>query len=340
MFRLPLSVCEASLGAQLKGDDLDLARVSIDTRTLQPGDVYVAIRGDQFDGHRFISDAIAKGASAIVADKHFDVNANGIAKDSASNFASTPVLHVEDTRHALGGIASLWAAGHQVPTIALTGSNGKTSVKEMLASILGQVGPTLATHGNLNNDIGVPLTLLSLTSEHQYAVVEMGANHVGEIQTLSEMTQPDVALITNIGQAHIEGFGSEEAIAAAKSEIFSGVSRGGFGVVNVDDRFASTMLDAADGLSIRTFGFSEDADVRGLEPASGMSAGFARTTLEMKTLDQSWVTPFSLLGRHNLMNAIAATAAAQCLDVQRESIIAGLTTMQASGWPIAKHPRH
>lgn len=324
MFRLPLSECAAAMGAQLKGDDLDLTQVSIDTRTLNRGDVYVAIRGAQFDGHRFIADAIAKGASAVVADKHFDVNANGIVSDGSD----TPVLHVEDTRHALGGIASLWAAGHQVPTIAITGSNGKTSVKEMLASILGELGPTLATRGNLNNDIGVPLTLLSLTSEHQYAVIEMGANHAGEIKYLSDMTQPDVAVITSIGQAHVEGFGSVEAIADAKSEIFSGVCSGGFGVVNIDDPFASTMLEAADGLSMRTFGFSEDADVRGVESDATRFAGFGRTNLTIKTLDQTWTTPFALLGRHNLMNALSATAAAQCLDVQRESIIAGLKAIK------------
>ncbi len=324
MFRLPLSVCADSIGAQLKGDDLELTSVSIDTRTLKPGDVYVAIRGDRFDGHRFIDDAIAKGAAAIVADNQFDVSAAGIVTGAAD----TPVLQVGDTRDALGGIASLWAAGHQVPTIAITGSNGKTSVKEMIASILSQVGSTLSTRGNLNNDIGLPLTLLSITSEHQYVVVEMGANHVGEIKTLSDMTQPDVALITSIGCAHLEGFGSVKAIAAAKSEIFSGVCPGGFGVINLDDRFAPVMLEAADGLATRTFGFSEEADVRGVEPELGGLAGFGRTNLTIKTLDQSWVTPFSLLGRHNLMNALAATAAVQCLDIQRESIIAGLNAIQ------------
>lgn len=325
MFRLPLSTCAASLNAQLKGDDIDLRNVSIDTRTMEPGDVYVAIRGDQFDGHRFIDDALAKGASAIVADASYDVDAQGIKTGSGV----TSVLQVADTRHALGGIASLWAEGHQVPTIAVTGSNGKTSVKEMLASILNQQGPTLATKGNLNNDIGVPLTLLSLRDEHRYAVVEIGANHVGEIRGLSAMTQPDVAVVTNIGAAHIEGFGSVDAIAQAKSEIYSGVCRGGFGVVNLDDRYATQLIDAADGLSTRTFGFGEDADVQGVEPSYAGGKVFGRSSFQMRTLDQVWSTPFSLLGRHNIMNALAATAAAQCLDIQRESIVAGLKAMEA-----------
>lgn len=321
MVRLPLSVCSAELGAQLTGDDVDISTVSIDTRKLAAGDVYVAIRGEQFDGHQFVNDAIAKGARAVVVDRSFDA--------STCAHSDTSVLQVSDTRRALGGIASLWAKGHQVPTIAVTGSNGKTSVKEMLASIFGQLGPTLSTVGNLNNDIGVPLTLLSLRPEHQYAIVEMGANHVGEIQQLTDMVQPDVAVVTNIGAAHIEGFGSVEDIANAKSEIYSGVCSGGFGVINADDRFASVLEEAADELSIRTFGFHEDADVRGIECSAEKSYGFGRSQLQLATLDQTWSTPFSLLGQHNVMNALAATAAAQCLDVQRDSILTGLATMQA-----------
>jgi len=325
MFRLSLSQCAEALDAQLKGVDTDLKNVSIDTRTMQHGDVYVAIRGDQFDGHRFIDDAIAKGASAIVADASYGVSAEGVTTKSGA----TSVLQVADTKLALGGIASLWAEGHQVPTIAVTGSNGKTSVKEMLASILNRVGPTLATKGNLNNDIGVPLTLLSLREKHRYAVIEMGANHAGEIGTLSKMTQPDVAVVTNIGTAHIEGFGSIDEIAQAKSEIFSGVSLGGSGVVNIDDHYASQLIDAADGLSIRTFGFSEDADVQGIESTDEPAKGFGRSSFQLQTLDQIWSTPFSLLGRHNVMNALAATAAVQCLDIQREAIVAGLKRMVA-----------
>ncbi len=321
MFRLPLSVCSAQLGAQLVGDDVDISTVSIDTRKFSAGDVYVAIRGENFDGHQFVNDAIAKGARAVVVDQSFD----------ASSFAASDVsvLQVADTRKALGGIASLWAQGHQVPTIAVTGSNGKTSVKEMLASIFNQLGPTLSTKGNLNNDIGVPLTLLSLRPEHQYAVIEMGANHVGEIAHLTAMVQPDVAVVTNIGAAHIEGFGSVEDIAQAKSEIYSGVCAGGFGVINADDRFSSVLKNAADGLSIRTFGFHDDADVRGIECGTEQSYGFSRSQLQLVTLDQTWSTPFALLGRHNVMNALAATAAAQCLHVQRESVLAGLSGMQA-----------
>lgn len=321
MFRLPLSVCSAELGADLKGEDFDIKTVSIDTRKLRAGDVYVAIRGDQFDGHQFVQDAVTKGARAVVVDQSFDA--------SASSLGDVCVLQVNDTRKALGGMASLWAAGHQVPTIAVTGSNGKTSVKEMLASIFGELGPTLSTEGNLNNDIGVPLTLLSLRDEHQYAIVEMGANHVGEIKQLSAMVQPDVAVVTNIGAAHIEGFGSVEDIAHAKGEIYSGVCNGGFAVINADDRFCPVLTNAADGLFTRTFGFNEDADVRGVEANVEQSYGFARSNLQLTTLDQTWSTPFSLLGRHNVMNALAAVAAAQCLDVQRDSILAGLSSMHA-----------
>jgi len=159
--------------------------------------------------------------------------------------------------------------------------------------------------------------------------VEMGANHVGEIQQLTNMARPDVAVVTNIGAAHIEGFGSVEDIAAAKSEIYSGVCSGGFGVINADDHFHSVLNDATEGLFTRTFGFSENADVRGVASGAEKGYGFGRSTLQINTLDQAWSTPFSLLGRHNVMNALAATAAAQCLDIQRESILTGLSSMQA-----------
>jgi len=322
MFRLPLAACIAPLDAQLKGDDVDLNSVSIDTRTLLPGDVYVAIRGDRFDGHKFIKKAISKGASAVVADASFEVPAAGLN--------GVPVLQVDDTRRALGQIASLWAAGHQVPTVAITGSNGKTTVKEIIASILGQLGPTLATAGNLNNDIGVPLTLLSIRAEHHYAVIEMGANHPGEIAHLSAMAKPDVALVNNIGPAHLEGFGSIEAVAEAKSEIFSGVSSDGYAVLNLDDKFLATLQEAAAGLHIRSFGFDEDADVQGIVASDEKVHVFGRASnLTLRTLDQTWSSPFSLLGRHNIMNALAATALAQCFDVQKDAILAGLRAMQA-----------
>jgi len=157
----------------------------------------------------------------------------------------------------------------------------------------------------------------------------MGANHVGEIRQLTALTQPDVAVVTNIGAAHLEGFGSVEDIAAAKSEIYSGLSSSGFGVINADDQFYSTLKEATEGFFTRTFGFHENADVRGTEPKVEQGYGFGRSNLQLTTLDQTWSTPFSLLGRHNVMNALAATAAAQCLDVQRDSILAGLSSMQA-----------
>jgi len=176
----------------------------------------------------------------------------------------------------------------------------------------------------------VPLTLLSLRAEHQYAVVEMGANHAGEIKNLSAMAKPDVALVNNVGAAHLEGFGSIEAVAAAKSEIFSSVCPDGTALINLNDRFAATMRAAAEDLRIRTFGFCESADIQGVEAEAGQPSGFGRSaTLTIKTLDQTWQTPFSLLGKHNVMNALAATAAAQSLDIQRDAILAGLRSMQA-----------
>jgi len=205
---LRLSDCQIPLDGDLKGEDIELNGFSIDTRTLEAGDLYM------------------------------------------------------DTRLALQQLSSLWAQLFQVPTVAVTGSNGKTTVKEMIASILGQLGPVLATKGNFNNDIGVPLTLLRLRSHHQYAVIEIGASHVGEVGALSRLVKPDVALVNNVGPAHLEGFGSIEAVADAKSEIYEGLQSDGWAVVNADDKFASVMRDAAAHCHVYEFGTDEDAAVQ------------------------------------------------------------------------------
>ena len=304
MLRLMLSDCQPYLDGDLIGDDVELSGFSIDTRTLQPGDLYIAIKGDRFDGHDYCRAAQEKGASGLLV--HSDVDTD------------LPQLKVEDTRKALGLLAKMWAERFQVPTVAVTGSNGKTTVKEMIAAILGQLGPVLATEGNFNNDIGVPLTLLRLREHHQYAVIEIGANHVGEVGMLSRLVEPDVALVNNVGEAHLEGFGSIEAIAQAKSEIFEGLSSDGWAVINADDRFADHMRDMAAHAHIRQFGSDEDAAVRLLpEPE-----------LKIATGEKTLAPRFTLLGRHNRLNAVAATAVAQCMDVQPVAIMSGLAQIQ------------
>jgi len=302
--RLMLSDCLPHLDGDLVGDDVQLSGFSIDTRTIQSGDLYIAINGERFDGHDYCGEAEQQGASALLV--HSEV---------ASDL---PQLKVEDTRIALGLLGKMWAQRFQVPTVAITGSNGKTTVKEMVAAILGQLGPVLATKGNFNNDIGVPLTLLRLRSEHQYAVIEIGASAPGEVAMLSRLVQPDVALVNNVGEAHLEGFGSIEAVAKAKSEIFAGLSSDGWAVINADDRFADQMRDTASHAHTREFGTDEDVAVRLL----------ADQVLKIRSGDKTLAPRFALLGQHNRLNAVAATAVAQCMDVQPVAIMSGLAQIQ------------
>ncbi len=304
MLRLMLSDCQDCLDAELIGDDVQPTGFSIDTRTLQPGDLYIAIKGDRFDGHDYCRAAEEKGAAGLLV---HDAVESGL-----------PQLKVDDTRVALGLLGKMWAERFQVPTVAVTGSNGKTTVKEMIAAILSQLGPVLSTRGNFNNDIGVPLTLLRLREHHQYAVIEIGANHVGEVGMLSKLVRPDVALVNNVGEAHLEGFGSIEAVAEAKSEIFQGLSSDGWAVINSDDRFADFMREAASNCHRHEFGSADDVAVR-LLPENTLRIASGEKTLSPR---------FKLLGRHNRMNAVAATAVAQCMDVQPVAIMSGLATIE------------
>ncbi len=303
-FRLQLSDCLSALDGNLSGDDVMVTGVSIDTRTLKPGDLYIAIKGHNFDGHAFVDHAIKAGARAVIVHSRMTT--------------AVPQVRVADTTRALGDLARYWARRHQVPTIAITGSNGKTTVKEIIASILRQLGSVLATRGNLNNDIGVPLTLLNLRPEHQYAVIEMGASKAGDIQRLVAIAEPDVAVITNIGAAHIEGFGSVDRIAEAKAEIFDGLGSDGWAVVNDDDAYADVLRGHASHCHVRSFGLDEDADVQGV-PGNG---------LVIQTTGKRLKPRFPLAGDHNGINALAAVAAVQCLDVQAVSIVRGLESVR------------
>ncbi len=320
-FHLELQECVSPLQASLVpavGNDGTVAGsfsgVSIDTRTLKPGDLYVAIQGDRFNGHEFIDAAIEAGAVAVLVHETLET--------------SVPQLRVADTREALGRLARYWVRGFDTPLVAVTGSNGKTTVKEIIATILRQLGPVLATRGNLNNDIGVPLTLLEMREEHDYAVIEMGANHAGEIANLVRIAEPDVALITKIGEAHLEGFGSVEAIAAAKSEIFAGLKSDGYAVINADDAFADVMRKAASHCHVREFGRARGAHVQMLAEAG----------LSIKSMGQVIKPDFQLSGDHNRLNALAAVAAVQCLDVQLENILKGLESVRPVPGRLEKKP--
>lgn len=316
MIAMQLSEAARVLDAELKGADAGFRSVSTDTRTLQPGALFVALCGENFDGHDFVEQARVAGAVAAVVSRAVDT--------------ALPLLLVDDTRLALGRLAAAHRAARSVPVVAVTGSNGKTTVKEMVAAILAQRGPVLATQGNLNNDIGMPLTLLRLAPEHAFAVLEMGANHPGEIAYLTNIARPTVALITNAGLAHLEGFGSIEGVAQAKGEIYAGLTPDGTAVINADDAYAGLWDELTRTRRRVHFGLREDAEVHA-DPAS------IRFEIQGERLCTSFrmVTPVGkadirlpLAGKHNVRNALAAAAAALAVGLSLTEIRAGLDGMQ------------
>lgn len=314
MIELQLSELTAQLDAQMLGEDIHFSSVSTDSRSLLKGALFVALRGRHFDGHDYLGSAVEAGAVAVVVEHETALHC--------------PQLIVPDTRIALGQMAALWRQKSVAAIVAVTGSNGKTTVKEMIAAILGTRGSVLATQGNLNNDIGMPLTLLRL-QEHQYAVIEMGANHPGEIDYLSKIAKPDVALLNNACRSHLEGFGSLEGVAKAKSEIVSDLAETGCFVFNADDNFAPYWLGVAGGRRVRTFGVIQPADITSPGTttlhwdASGFSSHFS-----VVTPGGSFTVSLALAGEHNRMNALAAIAAALQLGATSEDIVTGLASMK------------
>ncbi|MEK7207193.1 MAG: UDP-N-acetylmuramoyl-tripeptide--D-alanyl-D-alanine ligase, partial [Pseudomonadota bacterium] len=244
---MPLSILADVLKTSLTGRDAVFTGVCHDTRTLAAGDLYVAIKGEHFDGHSFLAEAIRAGAAGALLSRDIET--------------PLPYVLVPDTRVALGELAAFWRRQFHVPVIAVTGSNGKTTVKEMIGAIMGQIGPGCVTRGNLNNDIGVPLTLSRMRASDRYAVIEMGMNHLGEIEYLTRLTRPTIALITNAAEAHLAGVGTVEDVAHAKGEIFSGLSADGIAVLNADDAYFSYWKGLAAPRKCLTFGLEQKADL-------------------------------------------------------------------------------
>lgn len=298
------------MSATHAGSDVWFSGVSTDSRTLKPGALFFALRGPNFDGHDHLADAQAAGAAAAVVEHGTDVTL-------------LPQVQVADTRQALGDLASAWRRHCGTPLVAVTGSNGKTTVKEMCRSILARRGSVLATEGNLNNEIGVPLTLLRLTRQHRHAVVEMGASSAGEIRYLAGMARPDVALITNAGPAHLAGFGSVEGVARAKAEIFSGLAAQGMAIINADDPHAELWQELAGGHQQLLFGLDNNAPV-----SARWQATAAGSRVELHTPAGDVTVQLPLPGRHNVMNLLAAVSVALTLDIDLETIRAGLEGMQ------------
>lgn len=306
-----LSQLVEPLGGQLKGADTGFIAVSIDTRSLQPGDLYVAIRGTNFDGNEFVAEAALRGACAAVVSRGSDV--------------ALPQLLVADTRRALGKLGQLNRLASPARIIGITGSQGKTTVKEMTGAILAVAGKTLVTKGNLNNDIGVPLTLLQLEKSHRYGVIEMGANHAGEIAYSVDLVRPDVAVITNAARAHIEGFGSLDGVALGKGEIIDGVRPGGTMVLNRDDRYFESWLRRAAGRHAVSFSIDNaQADYFASDLSDGEQKGL-RFKLHTPAGEQT--VTLNLSGRHNVGNAVAAAALALEAGAGPDAVRRGLESV-------------
>ncbi|MBB6339962.1 UDP-N-acetylmuramoyl-tripeptide--D-alanyl-D-alanine ligase [Pseudomonas fluvialis] len=310
---LRLSEVANALCARVIGADVAFAAVSTDSRKIEAGQLFVALVGPNFDGHDYLPDVAAKGAVAALVQREVPD-------------AHLPQLVVADTRIALGQLGALNRAAFSGPLVAVTGSSGKTTVKEMLASILSTLGPVLATRGNLNNDLGVPLTLLELAPEHRSAVIELGANHVGEIAYTVALTRPQVAILNNAGNAHVGEFGGPEKIVQAKGEILEGLAADGVAVLNLDQAAFATWRQRVGERPVLTFALNNsqadfhasaiEHDARGC-PAFTLHSPAGEVRVQL-----------NLLGLHNVANALAAAAAAHALNVPLVGIQQGLESLQ------------
>jgi UDP-N-acetylmuramoyl-tripeptide--D-alanyl-D-alanine ligase len=311
--RATLAAFAQSCGGRLLGADTAFNGVSTDSRTVNPGELFVALTGPRFNGEDYVAAAVARGAAGAVV---------------RTQQASVPSqILVDDTLAALASGANAWREGFAIPVVGVAGSNGKTTVKELISSILSQSGPCLSTRGNLNNHIGVPLTLFRMNGEHRFAVVEMGADRAGEVATLVRIGRPTVGIITNAGAEHLEGFGSLEGVARAEGEMVAGLSADATAIINRDDPFALLWKNMT---SARVWTF-------GLEPGADFTAGAIRTTID----ESGFISRFTLhapqgsvpvqlhlAGRHNLINALGAAAAASAAGVGLAEIARGLVSMR------------
>ncbi len=311
MIRLSLSELCAVLDADLAGADCDFEAVSTDSRNLPEKSLFAALKGERFDAHDFIDQALCEKATALLVSEVLDFD--------------IPQLVVKDTRIALGQLAGYVRDQLDIKAVAITGSNGKTSVKEMAASILSQRYSVLFTAGNFNNDIGLPLTLLRLEYQHQAGVFELGANRKGEIDYTSGLVKPDVALVNNIGAAHLEGFGTVNDVARAKSEIYHHLRADGIAIINLDDDFAGFLTQVAADNKIIYFGLNEAADVRA-EAVCGNEAG--EFQFELVTPGGRGQIRLGLPGAHQVINALAAAAIATALNIEPADIRAGLENLK------------
>ena len=304
-----LDVAKAVHG-QHSGDNPLISGVSTDSRIVERGNLFVALRGERFDGHQFVADAAQNGALGALVDNPIEIPMSRIV--------------VDDTESALGQLAAHWRRRFSIPLVAVTGSNGKTTVKEMIGRILGSSADTLVSRGNFNNPIGLPLSLLKLRQQHQFAVVEIGMNQVGEIERLAEIAGPTVAVITNAGAAHLERLTSVSQVATEKGKIISALGKDGVAVLNRDSEYFPPWCAAAGSREIITFGFTNEADIS----ATCKVLDFG-SEIRIRTPRGNVNVKLQLAAEHNVINALAATAVGIALGVSLKNIKSGLESMTA-----------
>ena len=302
-------------GGTLQGADRDYKGVSSDTRTLGPGDLFVALRGPRYNANEFVGAALTAGAAGAVVDT------------AQPNVAISQIV-VPDTQAALEAAARAWRAQFAIPVVGVAGSNGKTTAKEMTAAILGASGECLATRGNLNNHIGVPLTVLRLEPTHRHAVIEMGANRAGDVAALVKIAHPTVGLITNAGAEHLEGFGSIEGVARAEGEMVAGLDPGATAIINADDEFADLWRQMTPARVV-TFGVQTAADFSATDVTTSVGADGFLTRFNLVTPTGKVAIELRMGGKHNVLNALAAAAAATAAGATLEHLAAGLGAVRA-----------
>lgn len=310
MRRFHLGELQQPLQAQRSGADLEISGVTTDSRQVQAGDLFVALRGERFNGHQFLPAVAAAGALAAVVSEAVD--------------SPLALLCVADTQLALGQLGAYNRTLFQGPLVAITGSSGKTTVKNLVSAVLARRGPTLGTAGNLNNEIGVPLTLLRLAPEHQFAVVEMGAGRAGDIAWLCELARPTIALLLNAMPAHLQGFGSVEDVARAKGEIYDGLRGGGTAIINADQPWAGRWRSRAQGAVVVDYGLKNPAAI---SANSIQSRGVAGISFVATTPAGDAPIRLQLPGLHNVSNALAAIAVGLACGLSLAEITAGLASV-------------
>jgi UDP-N-acetylmuramoyl-tripeptide--D-alanyl-D-alanine ligase len=305
-----LSELQQALQAERSGADVEISGVATDSRRVQAGDLFVALRGERFDGHQFLPAVAAAGAAAAVVSEVVD--------------SPLPLLRVADTQRALGQLGAHNRSLYQGPLVAITGSSGKTTVKNLVTAVLARRGATLGTAGNLNNEIGVPLTLLRLAPEHQFAVVEMGAGKAGDVAWLCELARPTISLLLNAMPAHLQGFGSLEDVARAKGEIYDGLSAGGTAIINADQPWAGRWRGRSAGAAVVDYGLKNPAAI---SANTIQSRGVAGISFVATTPAGDAPIRLQLPGLHNVSNALAAIAVGLVCGLSLAEITAGLASV-------------